>query len=221
MTVTSNQFGPLIGPWDVEQAVIAAIQAWLDTFLNEIERDHGITPRTLPRPPAPASVYGGPDWLNVTQENIPAVIVKVLPSGPPEKSASSGYGQWYEVEVGSHIVDGDATVLEEHQVRMWAGFYATAVAALLIKEPIADFVIDVDLTASPSVELPEAEIRRYARGLCTVRIMVKPTLQEGPGPLEPDPAPVPDGPDPTTPGDWPTVGPQGAEITVTAEPLDS
>jgi hypothetical protein len=212
-------FGPMVAPSDVERAVVSTIATWLDTYLNELERLQGLALRFLPRPPDTASIdgdsiYGGVDHNSWQEDFCPAVIVVVQPAGSTELEASSGYGQTYEVEIGS-VIHGD----DEDNARTIAGYYATAIAALLVQQSsLGGLATRTRLTTSPHVEFLDPDRMRIAHGLCTVEVFVQPILDEKTGPLTPDPAPAPNVPSPADPGDWPTV--EHVDVEVTAEPLD-
>lgn len=211
--MSSNIFGPMVGPWDVQQAVVATISTWLDTYLNQLERLHELELRFLPRPPTPDSIYGGVDHGSWEADFCPSVIVKVQPIGAPEDAASAGYGQAYEVEVGT-VVIGD----NEDDARMIASHHATATAALLVQQGgLGGIATRTRLTTSPHVEVLDPDRMNIAHGMCTVNVFVQPILDEKTGPLTPDPAPTPNEPPPGDPGDWPQV--VNTDITVEAEPL--
>jgi len=208
MTVNSN-FGALVGPWQVEQAVITHLQTWLDTYLNEQERQLGLTPRASHRPD-PTWIYGATDFESYREDSTPAVIVVCNPADTgPELIASDAYEQWFSVRVGSVIVNRQ----DEDTTRMMASLYATAVMGALIQQGSVQGISNrTVLTQSPTVDYPDPDERLLAIGITGVNISAA-IGDEKLGPIETDPTSDP----PTAPADPPEVS--TVTVTVQGEPL--
>ena len=80
-------FGSIIGPFNIESAVIAQLRIWLPTYLAEVERQNGLPKQTLGRPPAPESYHGGLDWLSAKQDRHAAIKIVTGYVVPGECSA--------------------------------------------------------------------------------------------------------------------------------------
>jgi hypothetical protein len=204
-------YGPLIGTWDVEQAVIKTLDEWIDSYLTAVERDHEIRPRTLARPSQVDGIYGGIDFESWEEDLLPAliVVVNLAPNGD-ELLASAGYGQWYEVQIGAVVIGDD-----EHQARELGSHYIAAAAGVLVQQgSLGGFAGRTELVVAPHVEFPNLEERRLANGVCAVNVFVEPIVDEKLGPVSPDPLTNP----PPDPGNRPQVEHVG--VTVIGEALD-
>lgn len=209
MTVSSS-IGHLVGPWQVEQAVISHLRTWLDTYLNETERQVGLRPRASKRPDS-TWIYGSTDFESYQEDCTPAVIVVCQPAAsPPELFGSDGYEQWFETQVGCVIT----TRQDEDETRMWASIYATAVMGALIQHgAVGGISTRTVLTQAPHVTYLDPDKRNEATGVCVVNISVEPIVDEKLGPDAPDPTSDP----PPTQADRPEV--TTTTVTVVGESL--
>jgi len=209
MTV-SPIFGSLVGPWQVEQAVIAHLQKWLDTYMNETERQLGIRPRATKRPDKDW-IYGGTDFESYQQDATPAVIVVCQPAdSPPNLLGSEGYVQWFEAQVGCVIVNRQ----NEDETRKEASLYATAVMGALIQQgAVGGISSRTELVRAPRVDYPDPDERLLAVGVTVVNLSVDPIVDERLGASAPDPHTNP----PPDPGTRPEV--TTTSVTVVGESL--
>ena len=199
-------FGPLIGPWTVEHAILETLEEWMPSYLAEVERKSGLRPQTLGRPPTPESYKGGLDYESVRQEWLPAIIVVANPAGEPERTANS-YVQDFQVEVGCVVIseEGDDP---EGSARRNAGLMSAATMLLVAHGSFAEECV---LTGSPKVEFFNPERRELAVGITTWHVYATildpnlgPTSVKTVEPEEPYPA-------------WPEA--KTDTITVTGEPV--
>src|SRR5205814_8604005 len=133
--VVLDLFGPIRATWELEQAAVETLSIWFPTYLAELERQIGLTNKTIPRPPTPESYHGGVDLESYFQDELPEVVVVVNPLGPPERSASAGYVQGYELQVGCLWVGTGSRLQErpEHEARAIAS-YLGAASMLLVQQ---------------------------------------------------------------------------------------
>ena len=198
-----SMIGPIVGLPDVEDAVVATIELWINEYLSEVESQGGLANGTITRPLSYSKTY---DYDNWPKGQIPAVAV-VCPGtiGQPERS-SGNVGAWFDVEVDV-IVSGQ----DELDARRAAGRYQTAIATLLEQQG--------SLRASGSepfaqntwfqgfkVELPEVENRTLAVGTASFHVFVNPIFNRLAGPANPPPI--------TPAGNLPTVVPGGVNVSV-------
>jgi hypothetical protein len=187
--------GPLVSLWDVEQGVLGTLRTWLDTYLAEVERQHGIRPKTLERPPAPASYHGATkEATSWTDAGLPEVIVTVEPADEPEVSASVGYVQAFEVAV--HCVvegkDGVEQLLPEDSARMQASLYGAAVEGMVQQGELEIPGLEWSrMVGSPSVECPDEDKRRQQVSTTTFHVWVAPTVDQNAGPVGATPQEAP------------------------------
>jgi hypothetical protein len=207
-------FGPLIGLPDVETAILDTLRAWLPTYLSELERQKGLQPRSLGRPPAADSYHGGDDFDSWEEDSTPEVIVVCEPTGEAERTAA-GVFQWYEVQVGCVLIADDEDI-----ARNQAGHWGTASMLLAQQGSLGGFAQETVIVGSPKVEFPNPDERRLARAVATFHVWVGPIIDPNAGPIGPNPPGSPGyGGDPEAPfGDAPTV--ESSDVTVVAEPLD-
>jgi hypothetical protein len=209
-------FETLVGQPTVELATIGVLRAWLPIYLAEVERQHSLTAQTLTRPPVPESYVGGLDFLGWQEDRCPTVIVVANPVGEPERTASAGYSQAFEVQV-SAVVIGDS----EDEARALAGHYGTAIQGAIVQQgSLGGLAQRTVMTAAPRVEFQDPDQRRLAVAAATFHTFVDPIVSEDAGP---DTTTPPDSPhyggSPDAPfTDWPTV--QTPHVSVTAQPTE-
>jgi len=189
--------GPLVSTWDVEQAVIKTIKVWLNVYLAEVEEQRGLQRGSIGRPPTPESIHGGTEEaIAWKQDELPAVIVVVVPNGEPEVSASVGYVQAYEVTVYC-IGMGDEGVQQtqpEDSARQQVAHFGAAVMALLQHGELQQELPQlqwVRMTSAPKPEVPETEKRREQACVTIFSIWVAPIIEQQAGPTGLTPAESP------------------------------
>jgi hypothetical protein len=226
--MAGDLFQRIVSLWDVEQAVVGTLRTWMPTYLAEIERERGLQPRSLERPPAPESYHGGTaEAIAWDQAHLPEVVVVVEPTGTPELAASAGYVQAYEVQVWCIVMGDDGAqsapgaTNAEDSARMQASHYGAASMLLVQHGDLEGFAERTVMVGAPRVECPEPEKRRQQAATTTFHVWVPPIITEMGGPVGPNPQESPGyGGDPEAPfGDAPTV--QSSDVTVVAEPIDS
>lgn len=209
--MTTSLIGPLVAPWNVEQAVVETLSGWLALYVYDIERQNNLVAHTIPLPPAPESVTGGLDFESWQEDLLPMLIVVCNPLGEPERNASIGYSQLYGIDVGVVVVGDD-----ERQARQYAGLLAAAATgALLQRGGMGGLVTRTRMVGAPRASFPDPEQRRVV--LCDFRLTadVNAIVNDDAGPV--DPAPPAD-PQPAPPPDPSVTAPQ-AGITVTTKPI--
>ena len=156
-------FGPLLGPWNVEHAILETLEEWMPSYLAEVERKSNLRPQTLGRPPTPESYKGGLDYESVRQEWLPAIIVVANPVGEPERTANA-YIQEYQVEVGCVVIseEGDDP---EGTARRNAGLFAAATQLLVTHGSLGGLSEECVLTGASKVEFFNPERRELAVGI--------------------------------------------------------
>jgi hypothetical protein len=68
----ASAFGPLVAASDMEDAVLAQLQAWLPDYLAEVERTHGLQVGSLPQP---RSWVLSSEVERFPEEQLPAVML--------------------------------------------------------------------------------------------------------------------------------------------------
>lgn len=214
--MTESLFGPLFSQWDLEQAVCSTLRTWIPEYLAEVERQHGLRNKIIPRPPTPESIHGGVDFESWAQETAPEVIVVVKPDGEPERSPS-GDTQAYQVQVGCRWagVGSELAELPEDEARGVMSYYGAACKLVAQQPTLQGLVSHVVLEQDPDVTLPGPEVRAQAQVVTSFRMWAI-TVIEGAGPQTPSPSESPEYTGPEEPfAERPTV--ESINITVTAE----
>jgi hypothetical protein len=191
-----SSFGPCLGPWNIEKAVLETLKEWMPAWLRNIEETNELQPRSLGRPPSAASYRGGLDWMSVKEEWLPAVIAVANPVGKPERNAEI-YTQAYQVDVGCVVLSEEGTD-PEGAARMRAGFFAAATMALASHGGLGDFAAqETVLVGAPQVEFFDEDQRKVAVGVTKWHVYAE-ILDPNKGPVnvkEVDPeGPYPDDP---------------------------
>lgn len=215
MTYTSL-FGQVTGRSDVQNAVISTLQAWIVPMLAEVERQEGLTPRTIP-PPGGAvypplntfSLRGGIDFERWTADQLPLLIVVAQPTGNTEPIAPSTYQQWYEVQIAAVCEDANGS---EQVATQQADWYGKALSLILAQDGGMGTRVDTDgstiipfaerttLEVAPRTEfIPDAP-RSLARSVVVAHLLPNGAIVDGSqGPRTPPADPY------AVPGVWPTV----------------
>jgi hypothetical protein len=217
--VTESFFGPLVSQWNVEQATIATLQVWIPEYLAEIERQNNFQRLTLPRPPAPESIHGGIDFDQWYQDTTPEVIVVVEPEGEPERPASAGYTQLYQIQVGVLRVGSGSTLAErpEDEARAVACFYGTACELLVQQPSLNGLTSDLVMVGLPRLSFPDPNKRAIVQVVTTFHAWVPEVIIDTAGPVQPRPAESPEYPgEPEQPySDSPTVTDETVTLNAT------
>lgn len=197
--MTDNIFGSLRGTPDVEFAVRNTIETWLPYMLRVLERRHDLPAGTLREPPHPHSYRGGLDFETWKEVDCPTIIAVVNPTGKTERN-SAGYGQWFEVEIGTIHIEGS-----EDEARIMAGHFGTAVMAAIAQHgSLGGIATRTELVSASVVEFPEPDKRRLTRSRTTFNVFVDGLVDDHAGPNTPTPPDSPQYPgDPDSP--WPDL----------------
>lgn len=188
--VVSPTYGALVSPWQVEQAVIGTLRAWVPQYIAQVEDQHGLDRGTLPRPPAAECFYGGADFDSWAEDLMPAFVVVVAVDESAERAHSAGYGQSYAVGIGAWAWGED-----EDTTRMRAGLLATAAAGAFLQN-VSEPIVHARMVRAPRFELPDPDRRVLGRGIVETSVFVQPVLDEKLGPVglpqsDPDTGPLP------------------------------
>jgi hypothetical protein len=125
------EFGPLVTTVDVDEAVIATLQEWLPTYLDQIEIERELGAGYLPRPKleAYANTLDSAEFLDHT---LPAVIVTTAATAnPPEITNDFSYITNWKMTV-SCILRGRGT--RPAEARRNAALFEGSVRRLLIQQ---------------------------------------------------------------------------------------
>jgi hypothetical protein len=209
MTVTytprpQSLYGRLIAGVDVAQAMRARVDADLDAYLDEVERQHGLTPGHLERPRAFV------DDERLPEDQLPALVVKSTGTADlPEATGQGGYRTRFGLELEAHVAAGVGAM----QI---AQLYALALRALAVQRPSALYM-GVDWTGEHYDRGTLVGGRTYCVGVVELEVHVPDVVNRHAGPSDelgwPDVPPR----DPESP-EWPTSA--SADVELDKVPLD-
>jgi hypothetical protein len=203
-SVSEPRIGRLVSAADVRAATLAVLQTWLPLYLGVVERDRGWPTGTITRPPTPESYRGSIDFEPWQQDESPTLLVVAEPIGPPERSASAGYAQDFQVQVGAVVIveaDPDTALA-------LASLYGTAVMGALAQQGALGGIGEVTrLANSPLDEWDDPDIRDRVRNVTTFHVYVASTVSDQLGLDLSGPFAIPGAPfPPAAPfGTWPAV----------------
>jgi hypothetical protein len=221
--LSGSIFGLLLGPQDVEDAVVAAYRAWLNEYITQVEIQRGFPHGTIPRPPSRESIHGGTDLETWVQEELPAfiVVVKAAP-GEPERHGNGTVTGAFTVEVGCQwIGSGSERWPEpEDEARAIASYLGTASQLLVQKVDALALPIErLVMTAQPDVTFPDEEKKTIARAITRFELWLLGIVNEQAGPVGVTPRESPYYPGQPE-SEWPTSPTITSEhLTVAGEPL--
>jgi hypothetical protein len=208
----ANRFGTIIGPRDVEAAVNATLEIWMDDYLGEIERLYGYTPDSIERP---RGYLNSSQWHKWPEDQLPVIVtVNAGLSGQPVRRANGVYDVAWLVGIAPIVSDTN-----QDSTRELAQAYTVAVRTALLQhkmlksslypDGLANFTTWHDETYS---DMPALQTRSMDSGRVVLEIGVEGALTEQTGPR------TPATPASADPGPWPTVAEDG--VTVTTVPLN-
>ena len=190
-----NLFGRILTGEQVEDAVVATLQLWMETYLAEVERQ---TSRPLRSLPLPRSYQVAQEFMKWPEEIIPAVVV-VSPGtdGDPVMRGDGRYEATWTVGVA--IVVAAATRNDTHSLAM---AYSAAVRAALTQRPsLGGFAAGTTWGGESYDDLPSEDARSLQAGYQIFNVTVEDVMNARGGP----PAAVPAVDPYVDPGDWPEV----------------
>lgn len=211
----SNRYGRVVSPRDVENAVVASLNVWIDDCLGEAERLYGYEPNSIERP---RGIIRRSEWTKWPEDQIPVIVV--INAGlaqQPIRRANGTYDALWRVGVCPIVsdVDQDAT-------RDLAEAYTVAVRLALLQHKMlkspaypdgfADFTSWIDEQYN---DMPELIQRSMNSGRVVLDIGVENVLTEQAGPRTPT---VPASQDP---GPWLTVSETPSVIVTPLNPTEA
>lgn len=202
----SPVFGRIVIASDVETALVDTLQAWLPTYLAELERRTGRDPGAVPMV---KSWRRSNRFYRFPQDQLPAAIV-ISPgtTGQPERRGAGTIDAWWRI--GIAIVCSANTPEATNEL---AKLYAAAVRTAVLQQPsLAGDPADPHPFAAKVLfvgEVTDDVPAEYLEVGCTAQVEFD-VLVEGIADTTAGPA----APTVDTPDDWPTVTSQHVDIEV-------
>lgn len=214
-------FGPLVVETDIDVAICEQMVLWFPTHLAQIERERGLKSHFLRRPKKEsfANTLDEDEFLDHT---LPAIIVTTSATvGDPVKDSDGKYFAAWNVVI-SAVCRGRASA----ETRYLAALYGGAVKRIMVGMPdINGHASETRWMAGNVAPVRDSTRRgRYlAASINQFLVYVDDVLQEGAGPVLPNPDDNPYDPadpaDPDTPYD-PLEVVRAVSVQVTALPIE-
>ena len=189
-------YGRLIAGVDVEQALKARLDARLDDYLNEVERQHGLAVGALARPRAFVVAERFPE------DQLPAIVVES--PGTVDLPAADGQGRYavrFELVLAIHVAAADGAI-------ELAKLYGLALRALAVQQPAPLFMgVDWVNERYPRPELVGG--RTFYTAEVTLEVQVPDVTDRHAGPPDGPGWPEDGGPDSP---EWPVAATADTEL---------
>lgn len=176
-------FGPLVHSGKVEQAVQSTLQAWIPTYLREIERQHDKDQGSLPSPRSYRLVSESADPVRWPEDQLPSIII-LCPgfAQEPDHQGSGAYRARYAVSVAAMV-----SARDQGATRQLARLYGIAIAAVLLQKPsLNDFASGVQWVDESYDDIPNDQQRSLACAIEGFTVDVDRVLDTTQGPLTAD-----------------------------------
>ena len=184
-----SKIGQLLGPNDVEDAVLATLKLWLPDYLYQVEQNHNLQQGSLGV--ATSTIRGGIDFELWQEDGLPTIIATVKPFEAPERE--NGYNQWYDVQIAA-VVTGES----EDDSRRLAAHWGVAVQGVLTQQgALGGFAGDLRMNASPQTAFRDPEQRRLVECTAGYHVFVENIVNDHQGLAVPTPPQPPFGEFPT------------------------
>lgn len=203
-----STYGPIVSAWTVEQAVRDTLQAWIDTFLGEIERQSAgrWDLRQIRRP---RSWFIQSAYHDITEQQLPAIHVESASKTTRGTGGGQVDGEW------AMMVQGVVKGQNRESSRELLGLYEAACSVILEKHgDLGGVASGTSLSGARYDLIPPDRDRTLVGFEIPIVVSVDHIADRFGGPANPDPPPPTDLP-PTSPSD-----PAHASTTVTVSSLE-
>lgn len=206
----ANLYGRIITNRQVEKAVGACVELWMNDYLGELERIEGYDPDTLARP---LGVVTASEFAKWDGEQLPVILILSAGLGgtPLRSTSDGGYEASWTVAVCGIVSD-----IDEAATRNLAGAYAGAIRGAILQHraltsPLhpAGFASFLSWRDESYGDIPFADTRTLDSCRVIFNVGVENVTTEQAGPREPSGEPAVD------PGNWPGV----TSVKTEAEPV--
>lgn len=201
--MTTNAFGDIVYPHEVEAALVATLKFWMDTHLREAERRNGLDGGALPS----VRSWRAAELLanRFPEQQIPAVqLEQAKPAVISTRADSATASFTYSCDIVVQSVSYDGA-------RKLAGIYGYHMGLILLQNTQLDKSVNVEGLGwtDLGVKASSPGDRCLALGTAQIDVTVSRIASPLLGPNEP--APLPDAP----PGDFPAVTSTNLDVTLT------
>lgn len=181
-----SEIGNIVTAWDVEQAVKATLQTWLDTYLTDCERQSGgrWAIRKIDRPPHPVQSWEiVSEYTDIPGKILPAISIEssTMATDPQIEAEGDVTGHW-SISVQA-VVKGQ----NRPHSRDIASMYEAAIRTILQHKGSLDGFADGTVLGRSNFGLIPASRGKTLVGCeVPITVIVPQTNLRGPGPDVPD-----------------------------------
>lgn len=179
-------FGPLIVETDIDAAVVGQMRLWMPTHLSKIANERGMDRGYLQRP-KPKDYANTLDEDEFKDHDFPAIIVTTAATtGDPTTDGNGFYYAAWQVVVSAITKGRDPA-----ETRGLAALYGGAVKRIMLAQQdlggIAAELKWVRGNVAPVADPTDTAGRYLAAAINQFTVFVDQVVQEGVGPMSPDP----------------------------------
>lgn len=182
VTVQPNSvYGPLVAASDVEEAIQDVLQQWIESYLFEIERQHGMPLGELP---VPRSWITSAATEKFPEDQTPVVVI-TSPGTTTDEPAADGRGLYrarWRIDVATQAVAGGNRVA----LRL-ARLYTAAMRAIAVQHQNSGLARRVDWLAERYDVLDSVDDRTVCVGVVSLRVETYDVTNRNTAPTMPDP----------------------------------
>lgn len=173
-------FGPIVDTDTVEQAVLATLWPWMDTYLAETESRKNIAPGTLARPRSAQTSY---DFENWREGQLPALVVVCDGTAEDMERGDGGiYAAWFAIHAG--VLVEDAT---ESDARRVASMHQASIELILAQRGGLGGLATRTRLRGRANRLPDTDNRTLAYAESTANVLVIDVANDQLGPSTANP----------------------------------
>jgi len=195
LTVTPGTvYGPIVSAADVEDTISDVLQFWIESYLFELERQHGMPVGKLP---TPRSWITSAAIEKFPEDQTPVVVITSPGTIPTDQPGADGRGLYrarWRIDVATQAVAGGNRIA----LRL-ARLYTAAMRAIAVQHQNTGLARRVDWLAERYDVLDSIDDRTVCIGVVSLRVETYDVTGRNTGPQDPETEPGPDSPT------WPTV----------------
>jgi hypothetical protein len=180
-------YGPIILASDVEDAIRDVLRDWIDSYLWEIERQHGMEVGGLE---SPRSWVTSAAIEKFPEDQLPCVVI--TSPGTTDAPAADGQGL-YRVHWRIDVATQAAAAGNRIALRL-ARLYTAAMRAICVQHQNSGLARRVDWLGERYDVLDTVDDRTVCIGVVSLRVEVYDVTNRNAAPDEPEPQPSPESP---------------------------
>lgn len=207
---SSNLYGPIVSPRDVERGVVASLERWIGDYLGEMERHEGYEPGQIVRP---LDIITSTEFRKWGQDATPIILVLNAGYGDkPVRRAEGNHDCSWLVAIMPIVSDTDEMSTRDLMLTYVTACKLAVMQHKMLKsdlypDGLSTFVMLRD--EAYDADVPVLASQSLAAGRLVIEVGVQNAFTESGGTREPLSDPAQD------PGPYPPVAVDGVRVDVT------